>query len=418
MIDAAAPLPRRKSVAVNVGHVKVGGGAPVVVQSMTNTDTADAEGTAKQVADLARAGSEIVRITVDRDEAAAAVPHIKERLLKMNVNVPIVGDFHYIGHKLLADHPACAEALDKYRINPGNVGFKEKKDRQFGAIVETAIRHGKPVRIGANWGSLDQELLTHLMDDNAKKANPADMRSVTREAMVQSALLSAQRAEEIGLPRNRIILSAKVSAVQDLIGVYLDLAKRSDYAIHLGLTEAGMGSKGIVASSAALGILLQQGIGDTIRVSLTPEPGGDRTLEVKVAQEILQTMGFRVFVPLVAACPGCGRTTSTTFQELAGDIQKFIRDSMPEWKTRYPGVEALNVAVMGCIVNGPGESKHADIGISLPGTGEQPTAPVFIDGKKAATLRGPTLAADFKTMVIDYIERRYGTGGAGRTAAE
>jgi (E)-4-hydroxy-3-methylbut-2-enyl-diphosphate synthase len=418
MLDAAAPLPRRKSVPVNVGHVKVGGGAPVVVQSMTNTDTADIAGTAKQVADLARAGSEIVRITVDRDEAAAAVPHIKERLLKMNMNVPIVGDFHYIGHKLLADHPACAEALDKYRINPGNVGFKEKKDRQFGAIVETAIKHDKPVRIGANWGSLDQELLTHLMDENAKKPNPADVRAVTREAMVQSALLSAQRAEEIGLPRHKIILSAKVSAVQDLIGVYLELGKRSDYAIHLGLTEAGMGSKGIVASSAALGILLQQGIGDTIRVSLTPEPGGDRTQEVKVAQEILQTMGFRVFVPLVAACPGCGRTTSTTFQELAGDIQKFIRDSMPAWKTRYPGVEALNVAVMGCIVNGPGESKHADIGISLPGTGETPTAPVFIDGKKAATLRGPTLAADFKTMVIDYIERRYGAGGAGRTAAE
>jgi (E)-4-hydroxy-3-methylbut-2-enyl-diphosphate synthase len=418
MLDAAAPLPRRKSVPVNVGHVKVGGGAPVVVQSMTNTDTADVAGTAQQVADLARAGSEIVRITVDRDEAAAAVPHIKERLLKMNVDVPIVGDFHYIGHKLLADHPACAEALDKYRINPGNVGFREKRDRQFGAIVETAIKHDKPVRIGANWGSLDQELLTHLMDENAKKANPADMRAVTREAMVQSALLSAQRAEEIGLPRHKIILSAKVSAVQDLIGVYLELGKRSDYAIHLGLTEAGMGSKGIVASSAALGILLQQGIGDTIRVSLTPEPGGDRTVEVKVAQEILQTMGFRVFVPLVAACPGCGRTTSTTFQELAGDIQKFIRDSMPAWKTRYPGVEALNVAVMGCIVNGPGESKHADIGISLPGTGETPTAPVFIDGKKAATLRGPTLAADFKTMVIDYIERRYGTGGAGRTAAE
>jgi (E)-4-hydroxy-3-methylbut-2-enyl-diphosphate synthase len=418
MLDAAAPLPRRKSVPVNVGHVKVGGGAPVVVQSMTNTDTADVAGTTKQVADLFHAGSEIVRITVDRDEAAAAVPHIKERLLKMNVNVPIVGDFHYIGHKLLADHPACAEALDKYRINPGNVGFKEKKDRQFGAIVETAMKYDKPVRIGANWGSLDQELLTHLMDENAKKPNPADVRAVTREAMVQSALLSAQRAEEIGLPRHKIILSAKVSAVQDLIGVYLELGKRSDYAIHLGLTEAGMGSKGIVASSAALGILLQQGIGDTIRVSLTPEPGGDRTQEVKVAQEILQTMGFRVFVPLVAACPGCGRTTSTTFQELAGDIQKFIRDSMPEWKTRYPGVEALNVAVMGCIVNGPGESKHADIGISLPGTGETPTAPVFIDGKKAATLRGATLAADFKTMVIDYIERRYGTSGAGRTAAE
>ena len=418
MIDAAAPLPRRKTVAVKVGHVKVGGGAPVVVQSMTNTDTADVAGTVQQVAALAAAGSEIVRITVDRDEAAAAVPHIKERLLKMGVNVPIVGDFHYIGHKLLADHPACAEALDKYRINPGNVGFKEKKDRQFGAIVENAIKHGKPVRIGANWGSLDQELLTHLMDQNAKQPNPADVRAVTREAMVQSALLSAQRAEEIGLPRNRIILSAKVSAVQDLIAVYIELAKRSDYAIHLGLTEAGMGSKGVVASSAALGILLQQGIGDTIRISLTPEPGGDRTQEVKVAQEILQTMGFRVFVPLVAACPGCGRTTSTTFQELARDIQAFIRDSMPGWKTQYPGVEALNVAVMGCIVNGPGESKHADIGISLPGTGETPTAPVFIDGKKAATLRGPTLAADFKTMVIDYIERRYGNGGAGRTAAE
>jgi len=418
MIDAAAPLPRRKTVAVKVGHVKVGGGAPVVVQSMTNTDTADVAGTVQQVAALAAAGSEIVRITVDRDEAAAAVPHIKERLLKMGVNVPIVGDFHYIGHKLLADHPACAEALDKYRINPGNVGFKEKKDRQFGAIVENAIKHGKPVRIGANWGSLDQELLTHLMDQNAKQPNPADVRAVTREAMVQSALLSAQRAEEIGLPRNRIILSAKVSAVQDLIAVYMELARRSDYAIHLGLTEAGMGSKGVVASSAALGILLQQGIGDTIRISLTPEPGGDRTQEVKVAQEILQTMGFRVFVPLVAACPGCGRTTSTTFQELARDIQSFIRDSMPAWKTQYPGVEALNVAVMGCIVNGPGESKHADIGISLPGTGETPTAPVFIDGKKAATLRGPTLAADFKTMVIDYIERRYGNGGAGRTAAE
>src|SRR3974390_2325572 len=418
MMEFSGPVERHRTIAVKVGKVTVGGGAPIVVQSMTNTDTADVEATAKQVAALARAGSEIVRITVDRDEAAAAVPQIKERLLKMNVDVPIVGDFHYIGHKLLADHPACAEALDKYRINPGNVGFKEKKDRQFGAIVETAIKHGKPVRIGANWGSLDQELLTHLMDENAKKANPADMRAVTREAMVQSALLSAQRAEEIGLPRNRIILSAKVSAVQDLIGVYLELGKRSDYAIHLGLTEAGMGSKGIVASSAALGILLQQGIGDTIRVSLTPEPGGDRTLEVKVAQELLQTMGFRVFVPLVAACPGCGRTTSTTFQELAREIQDFIHDSMPEWKTRYPGVEALNVAVMGCIVNGPGESKHADIGISLPGTGESPAAPVFIDGKKALTLRGPTVAADFQKIVIDYIERRFGTGPSRQTAAE
>jgi (E)-4-hydroxy-3-methylbut-2-enyl-diphosphate synthase len=388
--------------------VLVGGGAPVVVQSMTNTDTADIEGTTRQVAALARAGSEIVRITVDRDEAAAAVPHIKERLLKMGVNVPIVGDFHYIGHKLLADHPACAEALDKYRINPGNVGFKEKKDRQFGAIVETAAKHGKPVRIGANWGSLDQELLAKMMDENAASANPKDARAVMREAMVQSALSSAERAEEIGLPKNRIILSAKVSAVQDLIAVYQDLASRSDYAIHLGLTEAGMGSKGIVASSAALGILLQQGIGDTIRISLTPEPGGDRTREVQVAQELLQTMGFRTFVPLVAACPGCGRTTSTTFQELARSIQDFIRDEMPAWKTRYPGVEALNVAVMGCIVNGPGESKHADIGISLPGTGEAPSAPVFVDGKKFRTLRGPTIAADFKALVIDYIDQRYG----------
>src|SRR5215470_12759452 len=407
----AAPAARRRSVPVKVGHVEVGGSAPVVVQSMTNTDTADAAATARQVADLARAGSEIVRITVDRDEAAAAVPHIKERLLKMGVDVPIVGDFHYIGHKLLADHPAAAEALDKYRINPGNVGFKEKKDRQFSAIVETAIRHDKPVRIGANWGSLDQELLTRLMDENARAANPREARAVTREAMVQSALLSAERAEEIGLPRHKIILSAKVSAVQDLIAVYQDLAARSDYAIHLGLTEAGMGSKGIVASSAAMGILLQQGIGDTIRVSLTPEPNGDRTLEVKVAQELLQTMGFRVFVPLVAACPGCGRTTSTTFQELAREIQDFIRDEMPAWKTRYPGVEGLNVAVMGCIVNGPGESKHADIGISLPGTGEVPAAPVFVDGKKFRTLRGPSIAADFKALVIDYIDQRYGNGG-------
>jgi (E)-4-hydroxy-3-methylbut-2-enyl-diphosphate synthase len=418
MNDRAAPLARHTSIAVQVGDVTVGGGAPIVVQSMTNTDTADVASTVAQVAALSRAGSELVRITVDRDEAAAAVPHIKEKLLKMGMNVPIVGDFHYIGHKLLADHPACAEALDKYRINPGNVGFKDKRDKQFSAIVETAIKHDKPVRIGANWGSLDQELLTHLMDENAKSATPKDVRAVTREAMVQSALLSAARAEDIGLPRNKIILSAKVSAVQDLIAVYIDLAQRSDYAIHLGLTEAGMGSKGIVASSAALGILLQQGIGDTIRISLTPEPGGDRTLEVKVAQELLQTMGFRVFVPLVAACPGCGRTTSTTFQELARSIQDFIRDEMPGWKTRYPGVEALNVAVMGCIVNGPGESKHADIGISLPGTGETPAAPVFIDGKKAVTLRGPTVAADFKTLVIDYIERRYGAASAGRSAAE
>ena len=404
----AAPLKRHKTVAVKVGSVTVGGGAPIVVQSMTNTDTADIDGTVQQVAALARQGSEIVRITVDRDEAAKAVPHIKEQLLKRGVNAPLVGDFHYIGHKLLADHPACAEALDKYRINPGNVGFKDKKDRQFSAIVEMAIKHNKAVRIGANWGSLDQELLTHYMDINAKSVAPLDARAVTREALVQSALMSAERAEEIGLPKNKIILSAKVSGVQDLISVYRMLAKRSDYALHLGLTEAGMGSKGIVASSAAMGILLQEGIGDTIRVSLTPEPGGDRTLEVKVAQEILQTMGFRTFVPLVAACPGCGRTTSTVFQELARDIQDWISTSMPEWKTRYVGVENLNVAVMGCIVNGPGESKHADIGISLPGTGEAPTAPVFIDGQKAATLRGPTIAAEFKTMVAEYIEKRFG----------
>jgi (E)-4-hydroxy-3-methylbut-2-enyl-diphosphate synthase len=383
---------------------------------MTNTDTADVKATVDQVAALARAGSELVRITVDRDDAAAAVPHIRDGLDKRGVKVPLIGDFHYIGHKLLAEHPACAEALAKYRINPGNVGFKDKRDTQFSAIVEMAIKYDKTVRIGANWGSLDQELLTRLMEANAKSSNPRDARAVTREAMVQSALLSAQRAEEIGLGRDRIILSAKVSAVQDLVAVYRELAARSDYTIHLGLTEAGMGSKGIVASSAALGVLLQEGIGDTIRVSLTPEPGGDRTVEVQVAQEILQTMGFRTFVPLVAACPGCGRTTSTVFQELAGEIQGFIRDQMPLWKTQYPGVENLNVAVMGCIVNGPGESKHADIGISLPGTGEQPAAPVFVDGKKFKTLRGPTIAAEFKTMVIDYIERRFGSGS--KTAAE
>ena len=416
-MSMTSTFPRHQTEAVDVGGVKVGGGAPIVVQSMTNTDTADVNSTVRQVAALARAGSEIVRITVDRDEAAAAVPHIKERLLKMGVDAPIVGDFHYIGHKLLKDHPACAVALDKYRINPGNVGFKGKRDPQFTQIVEMAIKHGKPVRIGVNWGSLDQELLTKLMDENSKSATPRDARAVMHEAMVQSALLSAQRAEDIGLPKNRIILSAKVSAVQDLIACYIELARRCDYALHLGLTEAGMGTKGIVASSAAMGVLLQQGIGDTVRISLTPEPNGDRTREVQVAQELLQTMGLRTFVPLVAACPGCGRTTSTTFQELAQDIQGFIRDSMPGWKTRYPGVETLNVAVMGCIVNGPGESKHADIGISLPGTGEQPTAPVFIDGKKAATLRGATLSADFKQMVIDYIERRFGAGGT-RTAAE
>jgi (E)-4-hydroxy-3-methylbut-2-enyl-diphosphate synthase len=415
-LTSAAPMARHRTVPVRIGSghaaVLVGGEAPILVQSMTNTDTADVEGTARQVAALARAGSEIVRITVDRDEAAAAVPHIRDRLAQLGVAVPLVGDFHYIGHKLLAEHPACAEALDKYRINPGNVGFKDKKDRQFTAIVEQAIRHGKAVRIGANWGSLDQELLTALMDENARSATPLETRAVTREAMVRSALYSAERAEEIGLKRDRIVLSAKVSAVQDLITVYRMLAQRSDYALHLGLTEAGMGSKGIVASSAAMGILLQEGIGDTIRVSLTPEPGGDRTLEVKVAQELLQTMGFRTFVPLVAACPGCGRTTSTVFQELARDIQTYIHAEMPGWKTKYPGVETLNVAVMGCIVNGPGESKHADIGISLPGTGEAPAAPVFIDGKKAMTLRGAGIAAEFKAIVEDYIARRFSSPAA------
>jgi len=405
---AAGPAPRHVTVPVSVGGVMIGGGAPIAVQSMTNTDTADIAGTIAQVAALARAGSELVRITVDRDEAAAAVPHIRDGLLKQGISVPLIGDFHYIGHTLLADHPACAEALDKYRINPGNVGFREKRDRQFTAIIEQAIRYGKTIRIGANWGSLDQELLTHLMDINAKSPQPLEARAVTREAMAQSAILSADRAVELGLPKHKIILSAKVSAVQDLITVYRMLAERCDYALHLGLTEAGMGSKGIVASAAALGVLLQEGIGDTIRVSLTPEPNGDRTREVKVAQEILQTMGFRTFVPLVAACPGCGRTTSTVFQELAGDIQNWIIASMPDWKTRYPGVENLNVSVMGCIVNGPGESKHADIGISLPGTGETPTAPVFVDGAKVATLRGPGLVNDFKTMVGDYIEKRYG----------
>lgn len=406
------PKPRRASVAVDVGGVIVGGAAPVVVQSMTNTDTADIDATVAQVAALHKAGSELVRITVDRDESAAAVPKIRERLLRLDMDVPLVGDFHYIGHKLLADHPACAEALAKYRINPGNVGFKDKKDKQFAEIIEMAIRYDKPVRIGVNWGSLDQELLTRLMDENQAAGSPLTAQQVTRETIVQSALLSAELAEELGLARNRIILSAKVSGVQDLIAVYAMLAARSDHALHLGLTEAGMGTKGIVASSASLGILMQQGIGDTIRISLTPEPGGDRTREVQVAQELLQVMGFRQFIPVVAACPGCGRTTSTVFQELAQKIQEDIRASMPVWREKYPGVEALKVAVMGCIVNGPGESKHADIGISLPGTGEMPAAPVFIDGQKAMTLRGPKIAEDFQLLVADYIEKRFGHGQA------
>ncbi len=403
------PLPRRKSVQVHVGSVAVGGSAPVVVQSMTNTDTADIESTVTQVAALAQAGSEIVRITVDRDESAAAVPYIREKLEAKGIDVPLVGDFHYIGHKLLKTHPACAEALEKYRINPGNVGFKNKRDTQFAEMIEVANTYDKPVRIGVNWGSLDQELLTKLMDENAAKGSPLTATEVTYETIIQSALLSADRALELGMGKNKMILSAKVSQVQDLIAVYTDLASRSNHhCLHLGLTEAGMGSKGIVASSAAMGVLLQQGIGDTIRISLTPEPGGDRTREVQVAQELLQTMGFRQFVPIVAACPGCGRTTSTVFQELAQQIQSDIRENMPLWREKYPGVEALNVAVMGCIVNGPGESKHADIGISLPGTGETPAAPVFIDGEKAATLRGPNIADDFKVMVNDYIENRYG----------
>ncbi len=403
---------RRASVAVRVGAgpgaVTVGGGAPVAVQSMTNTDTADIDATVAQVEALFRAGSELVRITVDRPEAAAAVPHIRDRLAARGVFVPLIGDFHYIGHTLLREHPAAAEALEKYRINPGNVGFGEKRDRQFAEIIEIALRHGKPVRIGVNWGSLDQALLTRLMDENAAAAAPLPAAAILREAIVQSALLSAGEAQRLGMAREKIILSAKVSQVPDLVAVYRALAARTDLPLHLGLTEAGMGSKGIVASSAALGILLAEGIGDTIRISLTPEPGGDRTREVRVARELLQVMGFRAFVPVVAACPGCGRTTSTLFQELARQIEADLAAAMPVWREKYPGVEALKVAVMGCIVNGPGESKHADIGISLPGTGEHPAAPVFIDGRKAATLRGPGIATDFSRMVGEYVEKRWG----------
>ncbi|MEE2969374.1 MAG: flavodoxin-dependent (E)-4-hydroxy-3-methylbut-2-enyl-diphosphate synthase [Pseudomonadota bacterium] len=407
MAEPYQAIQRRKSVAVDVGGVTVGGGAPIVVQSMTNTDTADPEGTAAQVAALARAGSELVRITVDRPEAAQAVPKIRDILDAQACAVPLVGDFHYIGHKLLTGNPACAEALAKYRINPGNVGFGDKKDSQFASMIETAMKYDRPVRIGVNWGSLDQAMVTQMMDDNAKSASPKDAAEITRDAMVSSALNSAARAEELGMARDKIILSCKVSAVQDLISVYSDIAPKSDHALHLGLTEAGMGSKGIVASTAAMGVLLQQGIGDTIRVSLTPEPGGDRSREVIVAQEILQTMGLRAFVPLVAACPGCGRTTSTVFQDLAGKIQAHVRDRMPEWSRTHVGVENMNLAVMGCIVNGPGESKHADIGISLPGTGEEPAAPVFIDGKKAMTLRGPKIAEEFHRIVDDYVHSHY-----------
>ncbi|MBK18150.1 MAG: 4-hydroxy-3-methylbut-2-en-1-yl diphosphate synthase [Rhodospirillaceae bacterium] len=407
MANSGNGIERRESVAVKVGNVTVGGGAPVVVQSMTNTDTADVESTTEQVAQLARAGSEIVRITVDRKESAAAVPYIRDALAKQDIDVPLVGDFHYIGHQLLTSYPDCAEALAKYRINPGNVGFREKRDLQFSTMIEVALKYDRPVRIGVNWGSIDQELLTHLMNENAEAESPLDATGIMRETMIQSALHSAERAHEIGMGPEKIVISCKVSEVQDLIGVYSAISKRCNYALHLGLTEAGMGSKGIVASTAGMAVLLQQGIGDTIRVSLTPEPGGDRTREVIVAQEMLQTMGLRSFLPLVTSCPGCGRTTSTVFQELADKIQTYIREQMPVWRENYDGVEDMAVAVMGCIVNGPGESKHANIGISLPGTGEAPSAPVFIDGKKAMTLRGPGIAEEFQTIVDDYIESHY-----------
>ncbi len=410
-IPLAAALKRRTRqgvVAWGDHRVTVGGDAPVRVQSMTNTDTADAVGTAIQVKELALAGSELVRITVNNDESAKAVPYIREQLDRMGVSVPLIGDFHYNGHRLLSDHPACAEALSKYRINPGNVGRGDKGDRQFAQMVEIAARHDKAIRIGVNWGSLDQDLLARLMDDNARRAEPWDARPVMYEALITSALESARRAEDIGLGGNQIVLSCKVSGVQDLIAVYQELARRCDYPLHLGLTEAGMGTKGTVASTAALAVLLQQGIGDTIRVSLTPQPGESRTQEVVIASEILQALGIRAFVPSVVACPGCGRTTSTTFQELAKQIDDFLRASMPLWRERYPGVENLKVAVMGCIVNGPGESKHADLGISLPGTGEAPAAPVFIDGQKAVTLRGEGIAREFQQIVENYIEKRFG----------
>ncbi|MEO7935880.1 MAG: flavodoxin-dependent (E)-4-hydroxy-3-methylbut-2-enyl-diphosphate synthase [Dokdonella sp.] len=398
---------RRASEGVRIGSVLVGARAPVVVQSMTNTDTADIASTTRQIAELARSGSELVRITVNNAESAAAVPKIRERLDMMSVNVPLIGDFHYNGHQLLADEPAAAEALAKYRINPGNVGFGRKKDTQFSSIIETALRYDKPVRIGANWGSLDQTMIATLMDENHARTDPWDAAHVAREALIRSALDSAARAEQLGMSRDRIIISCKVSGVQELIAVYRDLGARCDYALHLGLTEAGMGSKGIVASTAALGVLLQEGIGDTIRISLTPEPGESRTREVIVAQELLQTMGLRAFTPMVTACPGCGRTTSSLFQELAHSVQEHVRAKMPEWRIKYDGVENMTLAVMGCIVNGPGESKHADIGISLPGTGESPAAPVFIDGQKAMTLRGETIASDFIGIVENYVAQKY-----------
>jgi len=411
MSAAATGLaPRRATRQALIGGVRVGAGAPVVVQSMTNTDTADAEATAQQVAALARAGSELVRITVNTPEAAAQVARIRDRLHALGVQVPLVGDFHFNGHRLLAQYPDCAQALDKYRINPGNVGRGAKRDAQFSTMIEAACRYGKPVRIGVNWGSLDAELLARMMDENAQRDTPLDAGAVMREALVVSALQSAQRAEALGLPGDRIVLSCKVSGVQDLIRVYRDLASRCDYPLHLGLTEAGMGSKGIVASSAAMAVLLQEGIGDTIRVSLTPEPGGERTREVVVAQELLQTMGLRAFAPMVVACPGCGRTTSTTFQELAERIQSWLRAQMPAWKSAYPGVESMSVAVMGCVVNGPGESAHANLGISLPGSGETPVAPVYVDGVKTVTLKGDSIAEEFQRIVHDYVVARYGAG--------
>ena len=417
MSDTEQAFARRKSVPVTVGPVVIGGDAPVVVQSMTDTDTADVAATVAQVAALARAGSELVRITVDREDAAKAVPRIRERLDRQGVDVPLVGDFHYIGDRLLTKYPDCAEALAKYRINPGNVGVGEKRDQRFSTMIEVALRTGRPVRIGVNWGSLDQDLVTRMMNENAALAEPRDAAEVTREALVVSALSSAERAEDLGLGRDRIVLSCKVSGVQDLIAVYRHLAARTDHALHLGLTEAGMGSKGIVASAAALSVLLQLGIGDTIRISLTPEPGGDRTREVIVAQEILQTMGLRSFTPLVAACPGCGRTTSTVFRDLAERIQAHVRARMLVWREEYVGVETMSLAVMGCIVNGPGESKHADIGISLPGTGEEPAAPVFIDGKKAMTLRGAAIAEEFHRIVDEYVETHYERRQAGQPEA-
>ena len=405
------PSPRRATLQVRIGNVLVGGDAPVAVQSMTNTDTADVASTVKQVAELWRAGSEMVRVTVNTPEAASAVPKIVDRLLMMGVEVPVIGDFHYNGHQLLANEPACAEALAKYRINPGNVGFGKKRDTQFAQLIEFAIRYGKPVRIGANWGSLDQALATKLMDENHLRAEPWDAGRVLREALIRSALDSAARAVELGLPADRIVLSCKVSGVQELIAVYRDLTQRSDFALHLGLTEAGIGSKGIVASSVALAVLLQEGIGDTIRISLTPEPGASRTQEVVVAQELLQTMGLRAFTPMVTACPGCGRTTSEFFQELAQRVQEHVRAKMPEWKISHPGAENLTLAVMGCVVNGPGESRHADIGISLPGTGETPAAPVFVDGERTVTLRGDNIASDFVAIIDGYVEHRYGQAG-------